>query len=192
MKNWGTSEWEIGRWFSTFDVIIHLTSLAGSDCHDILVCESSGLRERRFIMVISFGDARRWYPQSVFDSHRNKLQFDFKWEREREREEEAEEIGREGKTRRLQERRQGHTSTLRNADFPESPGRRACKSTSSRNATDYKIPLHFVGKISTCRNDLCWNAVGSKSSRYVIFSETIRFETTVTRSFIRNTNYLFE
>jgi len=60
-------------------------------------------------------------------------------------------------------------------------------------ATDYEIPLHFVGKISTCHNDLCWNAVGSESSRYVIlFTKTIRFETTVRRNFIRNTNYLFE
>jgi len=34
------------------------------------------LRERRFIMVISFRGTRRWYPQSAFDSHWNKLESD--------------------------------------------------------------------------------------------------------------------
>jgi len=58
---------------------------------------------------------------SVFDSHRNKLQFDLnrergrdrEREREREREKEAEKIRKkEGKNEGMQERRQGHMSTL--------------------------------------------------------------------------------
>lgn len=84
MKNWGMPEWEIGRWFSTFGAITHLTFRWDSPVGDgkatvaryPCLREATPLRERRFIMVISFEDARHWYPQSAFDSYRNKLQSD--------------------------------------------------------------------------------------------------------------------
>jgi len=101
---------------------------------------------------------------SVFDSHRNKLQFDLNRERGRDRERERErersrKDKKEGREKRRDARKKARTH-VNIADFPGSVGRRrACKSTSSRNATDYEIRLNFVGKIPTCRNDLCSNVV---------------------------------